>query len=250
MMKWVILLSLLTISIAVVPFAFAGDLIVFEDFEDYEAEEDPEGWDTDNTSFMDVVEDPVKNGEKSLKIHCPTDEQDVWIEFGREVQVVSVEFWIFPSTSSRTLSLLMLNGSVARENAGPYLGWGSCQAGFLCRYTGGAWGSTGIRFEDNEWTYVKVVADLTRSPKSYDVYLGEGPDKLPDEPQGKNIPYRSTAMSAFDRVLFLGWGDVAGPGYIDDFLVYEGTERPSGIFSISVEWMGKLATKWGAVRNR
>ncbi len=250
MMKWAIVLSLATACIATVSLAFAGDLIVFETFEDYEVEEDPEGWDTNNTQFMDVVDDPVKNGEKSLKIHCPTDEQDVWFEFGVEVQVVSVEFWIFPSTASRTLTLLLLNGSVERADAGPYVGWGSCQAGVLCRYAG-AWGPTGIPFEDNEWTYVKVVADVTRSPKSYDVYLGEGPDKLPDEPQGKNIPYRNNGISAFDRVLFLGWSDVAGPGYIDDFLIYEGTERPPGVFKgISVEPMRKLATYWGAVRRR
>ena len=88
-MKLIAVSSLLIISLAIAPLAFAGDLIVFETFEDYEVEEDPEGWDTDNTSYMDVVDDPVKNGEKSLKVECPVDEQDVWFEFGRSVEVIS-----------------------------------------------------------------------------------------------------------------------------------------------------------------
>ncbi len=244
------LVSILIMCLAVPLSVFADDLILFEDFEDYEVDSDPDGWDADNSIYMDVVDDPVKNGEKSLKVYCPTDEMDVWFEFGREVSVVTIEFWIFPSTRNRTLSLLLLNGSVERADAGPYMGWAGLTPGFIDRYTGGAWGSTGVEFTDNEWTYVKVFADTTRSPKSYDFYLGEGPDDLPEEPQGKNIPYRNSGLTAFDRVLFLGWSNVAGPAYIDDLFIYEGTERPAGIIGIAVEPMGKLADKWGAIRVR
>ncbi len=247
-MKLIAVSSLLIISLAIAPLAFAGDLIVFETFEDYEVESDPRDWDADNADDMDVVDDPVKNGERSLMVECRVDEQDVWFEFGREAEVVSVEFWIFPSTSSRTLSLLLLNGSVARGDAGPYLGWAAQTPGLLSRYAGG-WGATGTEFEDNEWTYVKIVADATRAPKGYDVYLGAGPDELPDKPQEENLPFRNTGLSAFDRVLFLGWGNVAGPGYIDDILIYEGTERPGGLF-IAVEPIDKLTTKWGMIKVR
>jgi hypothetical protein len=176
------------------------------------------------------------------------DEQDVWFEFGKEVPVVTLEFWIFPSTSNRTLSVLLLNGSVERGEAGPYLGWAGLTPGRLDRYAGG-WGATGTEFVDNEWTYVKIVADTTRSPKGYDVYLGDDRDNLPEEPQEKNLPYRNTGLTAFDRVLFLGWSNVAGPAYIDDLLIYEGEERPSGVF-ISVEPAGKLAAKWGTIKVR
>jgi len=240
-------LLLLMFFIAVAHPVYAGDLIIFETFEDYDVDSDPDGWNADDTIYMDVVDSIVKNGNNSLKIECPTDDRDVWIEFGKSVEVVSVEFWVFPSTANRTITLLMLNGSVERADGGPYLGWGAQGAGALARYSGGAWGPTGENFDDNEWTYVKVVADATRSPKSFDVYLSKDRDKLPDEPQLKNVPYRSTNMSAFDRVLFLGWSDMAGPAYIDDFLVYEGTERPGLLFA--VEPVGKLATQWGLIRT-
>ena len=247
-MKLPIVLLLFIIGVAIAPFAFAGDLILFETFEDYEVGDDPAGWDTDNSNYMDVVEDPVKNGEKSLKVECPVDEQDVWFEFGREVQVVSLEFWIFPSTSNRTLSVLLLNGSVERGEAGPYMGWAAQTPGRIDKYVGG-WVATGTEFADNEWTYIKIVADTTRSPKSYDIYLGEDRDNLPEEPQEKGLAYRNSGLTAFDRVLFLGWSNVAGPAYIDDILIYEGEERPSGVF-ISVEPVGKLAAKWSTIKVR
>ena len=240
----IIILCLIVSSLA-----FAEDLILYEDFEAYEVGDDPDGWDTDNTIYMDVVDDPVKNGEKSLMVKCNVNEEDVWYEFGRTVKSVSIEFWIYPSTSSRTLSLLLLNGSVERADAGPYMGWAPVTNGFIDRYAGG-WGSTGVEFVDNEWTYVKVFADTTRAPKSYDFYLAEDPDNIPEEPQGKNISYRNNGVAMFDRVLFLGWGDVAGPAYIDDILIYEGDERPPGIGGQAVEPMGKLATEWGTIKTR
>ena len=247
-MKKSIIAPVIVIYMLIASSALAEDLILFDDFEAYDLDSHPKGWTADDANLMAIVNDPVKSGEKSLKIDCRTDERDVWFEFGREVQVVTVEFWIFPSTASRTLSLLLLNGSVDRANAGPYMGWGMPTAGSIGRYAGGGWGSTGVKFNGEEWTYVKVVADATRSPKSFDFYLGEDPDKLPAEPQGKNIPYRNTGLSAFDRILFLGWGDVVGEGYVDDVLIYEGTKRPAGIGKISVEPMGKMAIRWGKMK--
>lgn len=244
------LASITILCLIFATFAFADDLILYEDFEAYEVGEDPAGWDTDNTVYMDVVDDPVKNGEKSFKVQCPDDEMDVWYEFGRVVTAVTIEFWIFPSSSSRTLSLLLLNASVERANAGPYMGWAPLTPGFIDRYASGGWGTTGVEFIDNDWTYVKVFADTARVPRSYDFYLAEGPDSIPEDPQGKNIPFRNTGVSAFDRVLFLGWSGTAGPAYLDNLLIYEGDERPAGIGGQAVEPMGKLATKWSTIKTR
>lgn len=249
-MKKSITAPVIGIYMLIASFALAGDLILFDNFEAYELDSHPNGWTADDANLMSIVNDPAKSGEKSLKIDCRADERDVWFEFGREVQVVTVEFWIFPSTASRTLSLLLLNASVDRANAGPYMGWGIPTAGSIGRYAGGGWASTGIKFEDSTWTYVKVVADATRSPKSFDFYQGEDLDKLPAEPQGKSIPYRNTSLSAFDRILFLGWSDVVGQGYIDDALIYEGTKRPAGVGKVSVEPMGKMAIRWGKMKIR
>jgi len=226
--------------------AFA-DVLVSDDFEDSVLGEIPAGWQAKDGVLAEefpVVDSLVKNGSKALKVNSAADDHDIWIEFGKSVTVATVEFWIYPDQAGRSVSFLMLNGSSDRADAGPYLGWAAGTDGMLTRYSGG-WAATNTAFDVQQWTYVKIVADSDTD--TFDIYLGSGPDDLPDAPQEPDVPYR-VATEGFDRIMFLGWSSVVGPAYVDDVLVYEGALRPEGVVT-PVEPEDKAATAWGAVKS-
>ncbi len=238
-------ISVVLMIILVVP-AFA-DVLVLDTFENSIIGEIPKDWQVKDGVIPDefsVVDSPVKNGSKALKVNSAANDHDMWIEFGKSVTVASVEFWIYPDQAGRSVSFLMLNGSSARGDAGPYLSWAAGTEGMLTRYSGG-WGATNTPFDAQEWTYVKIVADSDTD--TFDVYLGAGPGDLPTAPQEAVLPYR-VPTDGFDRIMFLGWDNVAGPAYVDDVLVYEGDVRPEGVIA-PVEPEYKTATVWGAVKS-
>ena len=235
-------LMVLLFAVSVPTFA---DVLGSDDFEDSIVGEFPMKWqvkDGVTTDEFAVVDSPVKNGSKALKINSLVNDNCIWLEFGKSVTVASVEFWIYPEQEGRSATLLMLNGSIDRATAGPYISWGQ-SAGMITRYTGG-WGPTNTPFDAQVWTYTKIVADS--DVDTLDIYLGGGPDELPDVPTEAGITYR-VPTDGFDRILWLGWSDAVGPAYIDDVLVYEGDERPAGAVT-AVEPVGKAATTWGAIR--
>jgi hypothetical protein len=248
MMKMSSLAVLLVVLIATFVVPALAQVLISDDFESGVVGDIPPGWQTKDgvtTDEFAVVDSTVKNGSKALKVNSAADDHDMWIEFGRSVTVASVEFWIYPEQVGRGVNFLMLNGSIARGDAGPYLSWGAGTDGMLTRYAAGAWGPTNTPFDIQKWTYVKIVANSDTD--TFDIYLGDGPDALPGAPQEAGVPYRA-ATDGFDRIMFLGWNSVVGPGYIDDILAYEGDVRPEGVIT-AVELENKTTATWGAVKS-
>lgn len=242
-MKILAILSLMVVF-AVPCFA---DLLVFDSFENGVIGEFPVGWqikDGVTTDEFAVVDSPVVNGGKALKVDSRANDHDMWLEFGKSATVVSVEFWIYPDQIERSANFLMLNGSIARADAGPYLSWGAGTDGMITRYSGG-WAPTATPFDAQVWTYVKIVADSDAD--TCDIYLGAGPNDLPDAPQEAGVGYR-VPTDGFDRAMWLGWESVVGPAYVDDFMAYEGDVRPEGVIS-AVEPTNKVAATWGTIKS-
>jgi len=241
MRRYLLIIAMFAISINV----FA-DMPILETFENDVIGNLPSNWKAKEGVTTDefvVVSSPVMNGSKALKVNSKVDDHGIWIEFGKTVTVVSVEFWIYPDLAERSATLLMLNGSVNRADAGPYFCWGKT-VGVITYYAGG-WKPANTQFDAQKWTYAKVVADS--GTDTFDLYLGGGPDALPAQPQEDNLPYR-VPVDGFDRIMFLGWSDTVGPAYVDDILVYEGNVRPAGLVAPVEPW-DKAAVVWGAIKS-
>jgi hypothetical protein len=232
--------SLLLVAVA------ASKILVFDDFEGNNVGDDPEGWTVVHGAAgdLEVVNDIVKNGQRSLKVAHISNTNRTWIPFQTQSMIISAEFWLRVSQPGRTFTIL-LSDVEDRAQAGPYIGFGAAGAGTVGYFTEGpGWVVLG-NFPDNQWKYVKVTADIDKG--TFHLSVGDGPNGLPEVPQYMDTPFRVPKGGPLNRAIFLGW-DNTGPAHVDDFLIYEGSDRPVDIIAVK-RLNSSLVTSWGYLKS-
>lgn len=220
--------------------AIAQKILVQTGFEEFTLGESPTDWEVKGNQ-MQVTDDTVKTGDKSLGILGGDNDDRVGIAIETENPVISVEFWAYIKGAGRSFNLKVVSADdIWQNDGGVYLNW---NANATRLYNGSAWVAVDD-FPFETWKYLRVVADVENSV--FDYYVGDDREQaLTAEPK-TDLAFRKAATNPVAQwVVFHVYSTVA-QGFVDDLFIYEGGEPPS---LTPVEPSGKLATFWGHVKK-
>ncbi len=230
----------LTFTLFSVQTAIAQEVLVHTGFEEFTLGEPPTDWEVRGNQ-MQVTDDTVKIGDKSLGILGGANDDRVGIAIETENPVISVEFWVYVKGAGRSFNLKVVSDdNIAQNDGGVYLNW---NANATRLFNGSAWVPVDD-FPFETWKYVRVVADVGNSV--FDYYVGDDRDQaLTAEPK-TDLAFRKAATNPVAQwVVFHVYSTVA-QGFVDDLLIYEGAEP---VNPAPVDPKGKLATFWGQVKK-
>ncbi len=218
----------------------AQTILVQTGFEEFTLGEPPTDWELKGNQML-VTEDTVKTGDKALGILGGANDDRVGVAIETENPVISVEFWVYIKGAGRSFNLKVVShDDIWQNDGGVYMNW---NANAVRLYNGSAWVAIGD-FQFDMWKYVRVVADVSNS--TFDYYVGDDRESALDAEPVTDLEFRKAATNPVAQwVVFHVYSTVA-QGFVDDLLVYEGSEPPS---PTSVDPKGKLTTFWGDVKQ-
>lgn len=220
--------------------ATAQVILLQTGFEDFTLGEAPTDWEVRGNQ-MQVSDDTVKTGDKSLGILGGANDDRVGVAVDTDNPVISVEFWVYIKGEGRSFNLKVVSDdNIAQNDGGVYMNW---NANAVRLYNGSAWVPIDD-FQFDVWKYVRVVADVENS--TFDYYVGSDRNEaLTSEPKAGLVFRKPATNPVAQWVVFHVYSSVAA-GFVDDLLIYEGAEPPN---LAPVDPKGKLATFWGDVKK-
>ena len=234
------LVFVLTFTLFLGQTAIAQKVLVHTGFEEFTLGEPPTDWEVKGNQ-MQVTDDTVKTGDKSLGILGGANDDRVGVAIETENPIISVEFWAYIKGAGRSFNLKVVShDDIWQNDGGVYLNW---NANATRIYNGSAWVPVDD-FPFETWKYVRVVADVGNSV--FDYYVGDDRDQaLTAEPK-MDLAFRKPATNPVAQwVVFHVYSTVA-QGFVDDLFIYEGGEP---VDPAPVDPKGKLATFWGHVKK-
>ncbi len=220
--------------------AIAQEVFVQTGFEKETVGKPPKDWEVRGNGF-EVTDDEVKTDKKALAIRQGADDDRVGVAIDTENPIISVEFWVYIKGGGRSFNFkIVTSDNLAENNGGVYINW---NANIVRLYDGAAWQPIDD-FDTDEWRYVRVVADASKS--EFDFYAGEDRNAALKDKGTKGLPFRNAAQNPVAKWISFHVYTIAVPGYVDDLLVYEG-DAP---IHLAVEPIGKLTTYWGQLKKQ
>jgi len=222
--------------------AVAQKILAQTGFEEFSVGATPDGW-AQVGGGIDITDTTVKTGGRALVVAGTADGDALGVPLETETSIMSVEFWAYVQSGGRSFNLKVASAdNISENNGGSYINW---DADIVRLYDGSAWQEIG-GFATDTWKYVRVVTDFTTS--RFDFYAGDSREEVLAAPLKEELPFRNPAFGPIPTwVVFHVWS-TAAPGYVDDLLVYEGSEPLSNL--TAVEPGGKLAVLWGGIKEQ
>lgn len=219
--------------------AIAQKVFVQTGFEKETLGKPPKDWEVRGEGF-EVTNDTVKTDKKSLAILGGANDDRVGIAIETENPVISVEFWVYIEGGGRSFNFKVVSAdNIAQNDGGVYLNW---NANTVRLYDGAAWQLIDD-FDTDEWKYVRLIADVSKS--EFDFYAGNDRNDAMKAKGKKKLPFRNAAVNPTAKWVVFHVYSIAAPGYVDDLLVYEGDEP----VNLAVEPTDKLTTVWGHLKK-
>ena len=252
-----VLAVLLASGACLVSTAAAQEVFIQEGFEDIAEGALPEGWNegfeyathTQDIPDFGVTTEIVKTGSKSLKAFGPEKSWYGGVPMPKQVPVVSVEFWYYVVEGGRGFTLCV---SPAQDDQKIYTG-----ATYIVFLDGNVCGWHNVEgqpgngekvplvpYETGKWSYLRVVVDFVS--QTFDLWGGDSPAAVWDRPpDADNYLNRNPGDQREPVCTWLAFWifDTATVTYVDDLLVYSGSEPAAA------DPAGKFATLWGEVKS-
>ena len=217
----------------------AQEVFVQTGFEKDSLGKPPKDWEVIGNGFK-VTDDEVKTDKRSLGILQGANDDRVGVAINTENPIISIEFWVHIKGGGRSFNFkVVTDDNQGQNNGGVYINW---DANAVRLFDGGAWQPIDD-FDTNEWRYVRVVADVSKS--KFDFYAGEDRNDALNDRGKKGLPFRNAAINPVPKWISFHVYSIAAPGYVDDLLVYEGDEP----LNLAVEPTEKLTTVWGHLKS-
>ncbi len=234
-----VLVIALVFSSFLVQTAIAQKMLVQTGFEKETLGKPPKDWEVRGDGF-EVTNDTVKTDKKSLAILGGANDDRVGIAIETDNPIISVEFWVYIKSGGRSFNFKVVSSDNINQNdGGVYVNW---NANTVRLFDGAAWQLIDD-FDTDEWKYVRVVADVSKS--EFDFYAGDDRNETLKAKGKKGLPFRNAAVNPVTKWVVFHVYSIAAPGYVDDLLVYEGDEP----INLAVEPTDKLATVWGHIKK-
>lgn len=212
------------------------NVILYENFDDVPTGDVPEDWNITDVGTIEVDEFPSKTN-KSLHLVDKGSGAGARLMFETpESDVFSVEYKFYRKKSSGGDVEIVYVEKLAEGQAVQFNG--CCVAmhpgGSITYNDGGTW-KEGPDIEDKKWHDFKYIIN---QGKDWAFYF--------DKKKVEGIGFRAGVDKEFNTLLLLNYlnGGTTLDVYLDELMVYEGTERPIQ----PVEKKGKLATTWGILK--
>ncbi len=229
----------LVLSLALGQTAIAQKVLVQTGFEKFTVGKPPKDWEVRGDGF-EVTNDTVKTDKKALAILAGANDDRVGIAIETENPIISVEFWVYIEGGGRSFNFKVVSAdNIAQNNGGVYLNW---NANTVRLFDGAAWQLIDD-FDTDEWKYVRIIADVSKS--EFDFYTGNDRNEALKAKAKKGLPFRDAAVNPVTKWVVFHVYSIAAPGYVDDLLVYEGDEP----VNLAVDLLGKLTTVWGHIKR-
>lgn len=239
LMLCIVLVAALVFSPFIVHTAIAQEVFVQNGFEKESLGKPPKDWEVVGKGF-EVTDDEVKTDKKALAILQGANDDRVGYAIETKSSILSVEFWAYINSGGRSFNFrITTSDNLANNNGGAYINW---DANAVRLFDGAAWQPIDD-FDTNEWRYVRVVADASKS--TFDFYAGEDRNDALRAKGKKGLPFRNAAINPVAKWVSFHVYSIAAPGYVDDLLVYEGDEP----LNLAVEPAEKLTTVWGHLKS-
>ena len=233
------LVAVFVLSSFLLQTAIAQEVFLQTGFEKESLGKPPADWDI-RGNMLEVTDDVVKTDKKSLGILGGANDDRVGIPIETENPVITVEFWVYIKNGGRSFNFRIVTSENHAQNSGSvYINW---DAGMVRLFNGAAWQPIDD-FETDEWRYVRVVADASKS--KFDFYAGDDRNEALRDKGKKGLPFRNAAEFQVPKWVSFHVYTIAAPGYVDDLLVYEGDEP----LNLAVEPTEKLTTVWGHLKS-
>ena len=234
-----LLTVVIVLNLTVVKTAISQEVYAQTGFEEFAVGNPPKDWEVIGGDF-EVSGDTVKTDKKALAILGGGDGDGLGVPIETENPIISVEFWVYIEGGGRSFNFKVATADGIGENNGcTYINW---DAGIVRLYDGAAWQLIGD-FETDTWKYVRIVADVGKS--EFDFYSGDDRNGALTAKPEKDLAFRNAALGPVAKwVAFYTWG-ITAPGYVDDLLIYEGTDA----LDLAVDPSGKLTTLWGRIKR-
>lgn len=235
-----ILLLAMVFSLFVPQTAIAQKVLLQTGFEEFTVGEPPTDWSVRGNQ-MQVTDATVRTDNKALGILGGANDDSIGVAIDTENPIITVECWVYIKGAGRSFNLKVVsNENIAVNDGGVYINW---NANAVRLYNGSAWVAIDD-FQFDEWKYIRVVADVSKS--TFDYYVGDDVDTARAADPISGLEFRKAATNPVAQwVAFHVYSSVA-QGFIDDLLIYEGTEPPS---ATPVEPTGKITTFWGNIKR-
>ncbi len=234
------LVAVFVLSSFLLQTAIAQEVFLQTGFEKESLGKPPADWDIIG-NMLEVTDDVVKTDKKSLGILGGANDDRVGIPIETENPVITAEFWVYIKSGGRSFNFRIVTSENHAQNDGSvYINW---DAGMVRLFNGAAWQPIDD-FETDEWRYVRVVADASKS--KFDFYAGEDRNDALRAKGEKELPFRNAAINPVPKWVSFHVFTITAPGYVDDLLVYEGDEP----LNLAVEPAEKLTTVWGHLKSR
>lgn len=223
---------LLIVGLTLALYAQDEKIILYENFDEIPTGDVPEDWTITNVGTVEVDEFPTA-ANKSLHFVDQGSGAGVRLMFeNTNSDVFSVEYKFYIKESGGSDVEIVYVEKLAEGQAVAFNG--CCVAmhpGGSVEYHDGAW-QDGPDIKDNKWYYFKCII---RQGNSWDFYFD-------NKKIAEDCAFRAGVNNGFNTLLLLNYldGGTTLDVYLDELIVYEGTERPIQ----SVEKRGKLATTW------
>lgn len=217
----------------------AQEVFIQNGFEKETLGKPPTDWDVLGKGF-EVRDDEVKTDKRALAILQGANDDRAGYAIDTDNPIISVEFWAYIKSGGRSFNFrITTSDNLANNNGGVYINW---DANIVRLFDGAAWQPIDD-FDTDEWRYVLVVADTSKS--IFDFYAGKDRnDALRAKPK-KDLPFRNAAINPAPKWVSFHVYSIAAPGYVDDLLAYEGDEP----LNLAVEPTEKLTTVWGHLKS-
>ena len=220
--------------------AIAQKVLLQTGFEKSTLGKPPKDWEVRGDGF-EVTNDTVKTDKKALAILGGANDDRTGIAIETDNPIVSVEFWVYIKSGGRSFNFKVVSAdNIAENNGGVYVNWNANTARL---FDGGAWQLIDD-FDTDEWKYVRIVADVSKS--EFDFYTGDDRNDALKAKGKKGLLFRNAAVNPAAKWVVFHVYSIAAPGYVDDLLVYEGDEP----INLAVDPIGKLTTVWGHLKGR
>lgn len=227
------------LSLTLVQTAIAQKVFVQTGFEKETLGKPPKDWEVRGDGF-EVTNDKAKTDKKSLAILGGANDDRTGIAIETDNPIISVEFWVYITSGGRSFNFKVVTAdNIAQNNGGVYLNWDAKTARL---YDGAAWQLIDD-FDTDEWKYVRLIADVSKS--EFDFYAGKDRNDTLKARGKKGLPFRNAAVNPVAKWVVFHVYSIAAPGYVDDLLVYEGDEP----VNLAVDPKSKLATVWGHIKS-
>ena len=220
--------------------AVSQELFVQTGFEKESVGKPPKDWEVRGEGF-EVTTDTVKTDKKALAILLGPNDDRVGVPIETENPIISVEFWVYIKGGGRSFNLKIITADdIGQHNGGPYINW---NGDTVRLFDGAAWVLID-EFDTNEWKYVRVVTDVSKS--EFDFHSGDDRNLALKDRGKKGLSFRNPAVNPTAKWVAFHVYSMTAPGYIDDLLIYEGDEP----INLAVEPDRKLTTLWGHIKNQ